>query len=47
MKKDVDWRNLIARLCIALFIFVLIEVFMKIDLPLWLWGTLGVGIGWL
>jgi hypothetical protein len=47
MKENIDWRNLIARLCIAIFIFVFIEVFMQIDLPLWLWGILGVGIGWL
>jgi len=47
MNKKFDWRNLVARFCVAIFIYALVEVFMGVDLPFWLWGILGVGIGWL
>ena len=44
--ERVDWKKLIAKLCIGLFIFIFVECYMKIDVPLWLWCSLAVGIGW-
>ena len=47
MKREIDWRNLIGRVCIGVFIVIFVEKFMQIDVPWWMWCGFGVGMGWL